>query len=533
MVLLAGCVPDRVALQDALDRANDLLDRVEAELANAQELLDESGAGTTPAPVGDSLPFPLAAFNCPDHYGEGTDCDLYAEDAFDPDNIPTYNHDALPNRARDDDGLHMPIYHDHSQLYGIGVHDWGDNQRRIFVGTDRGESIENLPAAGERGATRLRHGTVADGVASTELRAFLTETVGPRVTRYEDAPVVHIAGLTTANQRNWVTAAVELVNAALPPDARMRIGTASGHTITVAFRPYTEFAEGTGATTWNTHEGDEIITSRIHVDRTAFGGLSHRHFTTLIAHELMHALGLGHVSPDFDTLMEATREIYRSWQGLGVRYVPDANGNPVPVAGAGEEAGIPMPMSLLYPVDREALQVLYSKLDAGDSPTSYGYWSSTSLHIAGNGRHANFGVAQRNGIAEPWAHGYLPETDLADSAALSGAVRWQGTLVGFTPLQEAVTGEAVLTVSLGTLNGTASFTELERWLPWQRPGTAGTGTTWGDSDLDYSIKVDGNTFREVSGDDGRLTGIFTGAAHEGAAGTLERADLTAAFGATR
>ena len=64
-------------------------------------------------------------------------------------------------------------------------------------------------------------------------------------------------------------------------------------------------------------------------------------------------------------------------------------------------------------------------------------------------------------------------------------------------------------------------------------GDAGTGTTWLDDDLRYSIVVDGNTFREVSGDDGRQTGVFVGASHEGATGTQERSDLTAVFGASR
>ena len=39
--------------------------------------------------------------------------------------------------------------------------------------------------------------------------------------------------------------------------------------------------------------------------------------------------------------------------------------------------------------------------------------------------------------------------------------------------------------------------------------------------------------RETGGDAGRLTGLFTRAAHEGAAGTLERSDLTAVLGASR
>ena len=41
------------------------------------------------------------------------------------------------------------------------------------------------------------------------------------------------------------------------------------------------------------------------------------------------------------------------------------------------------------------------------------------------------------------------------------------------------------------------------------------------------------SFAETGGDDGSLTGIFVGRSHEGATGTLERDDLTAAFGAER
>lgn len=478
------------------------------------------------------LPFPLAGFSCVDHYGEGTDCDAYTRDTFAPDNIPTYNIDALPQRASDDDGRHMPVYHDHSQLFGIGVHDWGDHPRRIFVGTDRGESVGRIPTAGERGATKLRHGTVADGVASAELRAYLTESLGAAAHRWKTAPTVRISDQADAKQRNWIVAAVELVNAALPTDAKMTVGGTSSHIVTIEFRPYTEFAEDTGATTWNQITDNEIVSSRIHVSEGAFSGLSHRHFVTLIAHELMHAMGLGHVSPDFDTLMESSTQIYRAWQGLGAGgHIQDANDNFVPRHE--NLADIPLPMSLVYPVDREALQILYTKLKPGDAPTSFGYWAGASLHIAGNGPHANFGVALRNGYAEPWAHGYMPEIDLTDNAALVGAATWGGTLLGFTPDAAAVAGDAEIGVTLATLTGRADFTSLETWAAGATPGDAGTGTMWGDGDLGYTITVRGNGFRETGGDDGRLTGIFVGRAHEGAAGTLGRADLTAAFGATR
>ena len=496
-----------------------------------------------PDPAVQLLAFPLAGFNCPDHFGEGYDCDAYTLDTFDPDNIPTYNLDALPKRTTAHDGLRQPVYHDHSQLYGIGVHDWHEH-RRIFAGLDRvGESVAGLPAAGKRGDVRLKHGSLADGVDRTEFQAYLTESLGPKVVRYETAPTVQIGGTPTADQVNWIVAAVELVNAALPEDVRMRIvdplsGWDGRADITIEFRSYREFRAGAGGTTWNTRRTEangveRIFSSRIHINDDAFARLSHRHFVTLIAHEFLHALGLGHVSSDFDTLMEATREIYRSWQGFGTRFVVDADGNPLPVPPDGGQAAIPMPMSLLYPLDREALQVLYTRLDNGDRPTSYGYWSDTSLHIAGNGPAANFGVALRNGLAQPWAHGYLPPMDLAENTELSGAAVWDGALVGLTPRGEAVTGEAAIRVSLGTLAGAASFTQLESWAPRLRPGAAGTGTTWGDGNLDYTIKVEGNTFRETGGDAGTLTGIFTGTAHEGAAGTLERTDLTAAFGGSR
>ena len=137
----------------------------------------------------------------------------------------------------------------------------------------------------------------------------------------------------------------------------------------------------------------------------------------------------------------------------------------------------------------------------------------------------------RNGIAEPWAHGYLPPRDLGENTALSGTVTWIGTLLGFTPEAAAVSGDAQIAVDLSLMTGVATFTGLEEWAG--APGAPGNGTMWATGELSYSIVAKGKTFRETGGDDGTLTGIFTGAAHEGAAGTLEREDFTAAFGASR
>ena len=198
-----------------------------------------------------------------------------------------------------------------------------------------------------------------------------------------------------------------------------------------------------------------------------------------------------------------------------------------------EQDGVKKPLSVLFPVDREALRALYSRLDVGDGPDDFGPWSAQTWRIDGNGPHANFGVALRNGYAEPWAYGPAPSSDLARNRALSGMVTWTGALLGLTPDAAAVAGNAEIGVSLASMIGSAAFTELETWGAEVAPGMEGTGTTWGDGDLRYSIAVRGNTFRETGGDAGRLTGIFIGRSHEGAAGTLERTDLTAAFGAAR
>ena len=276
---------------------------------------------------------------------------------------------------------------------------------------------------------------------------------------------------------------------------------------------HVEFVRGTAyydvsgrsiATAWS-----DDISGYVLIDRDSKRQTNDHDSITLLAHELIHTLGMGHVSQYFDTIMEGSGRIYET------------------------EQGSLKPLSLLWPVDREALRVLYGRLQDGDALTDFGPWSNVSTHVHGNGRHAGFGVALRNGYAEPWAYGYLPRQDLANNRILTGSAAWNGTLLGFTPDAKPVAGNAWIGVNLGTLEGHADFTALESWAAGSAPGTAGTGSTWGDGTLGYSIAVRGNTFKQTGGDAGFLTGIFTGQNHQGAAGTLERSDLTAAFGASR
>ena len=152
---------------------------------------------------------------------------------------------------------------------------------------------------------------------------------------------------------------------------------------------------------------------------------------------------------------------------------------------------------VLFAVDREVLLASYSVLEPGASAAQIvedlGPWDDTSMHLRGDigisGGEVAFGVASRNGLAQPWAFGPTPWTDLADNPLLSETVTWSGRLLGFTPSVEAVGGAADLAVELGTLDGQLDFTNLEHWGANVAPGPVGSGTTWGDGDLQYRVNV--------------------------------------------
>ncbi len=462
-----------------------------------------------PPPASPTLPFPLSNLDCLLGCGQ-----FVGERHFGTSRIPS---------QAGEDARQMPVYHSGEQLH---------------VGVDQGTQTGTLQSVGLRGETTIRHGRLADGVGSNTVSDYLLDGVGNVARRYANGPEVRIIGPASAEEANMVAHAVRLINAALPDDKKMEIAAAlpgfslrntvdsrglyftSGrelnNTIHVEFVPAGEFYDEAhaGATTWNNWTGNSARTSYLQMSRAAnvLQDADSRRAVILLAHELIHALGvygLDHVSPSFDTIMEATATIYELNQDTQ------------------------QPRSLLYSVDREALRALYSRLEPGDNVRDLGPWTDTSAHLVGNGTYAHYGVALRNGYAEPWAYGSIPGQDLANNPNLSGNATWNGTLLGFTPSANPVAGDAEIGVNLGTLEGRADFTALEQWAAGAAPGNAGTGTMWEDGDLGYSIAVSGNTFKQTGGDTGSLTGIFTGQNHEGATGTLERSDLTAAFGASR
>ncbi len=511
-------------VQELLDEAEERL--AESTTEDVQELIDEAEERLeeiTAAGDGEPqtereraqrelarLPFPFREWVCDSAFAH-----IPGACGFDGSglNRPHFGMWGLPDQLADD-ARHSPVYHDHD-----------GNDRRIFVGVDQGaEHIDSLGVTGYRGDYEIRLGRLNDGAGYNEVSAYLSQVAPDAATPGSNK--VRLIGSSTQREHNRVLAAVRLVNAALPEDSKLSVdpampslslrntvredtyyrdGSELADTIHIEFVPERSWASGGGAAiTW---ADDDHAYVQFYAGSNSYG--DDRESVILLAHEMMHALGFdGHVSSSFATIMEGTRQIHAASQG-----------------------GVTQPMSLLYPVDREALRALYGRLQGSGNSTGFGPWSASSLHLHGNGPHAGFGVALRNGYAEPWAYGYLPADDLSNNESLSGSAVWDGELLGLTPNAAVVAGDASIVVNLASMTGRADFTALETWGADMPPGDEGTGAIWRDGDLGYTIAVRSNTFRETGGDDGRLTGVFTGLSHEGAAGTLERSDFTAAFGA--
>ena len=200
----------------------------------------------------------------------------------------------------------------------------------------------------------------------------------------------------------------------------------------------------------------EIVAGRVWVDHTATEGLER---LGVIAHELIHLLGRGHV---------------------------DSNRFPstIMVPGGSEE----LTEHILHPLDREALLAVYGGLEPGTTPsnlaTELGAWSDTSLHVRGaidiqDGENLLRCRAQETACCRPWGdRGHRPMPLLRTTPKLSGSVSWSGRLVGLTPDAETVAGAADLSVNLTTLTGDVEFTGLEQWAANAAPGALGTGDIW-------------------------------------------------------
>ena len=400
----------------------------------------------------------------------------------------------------------------------------------------RPSSVDQLPVFGPVGDTKIRHGRIEDGIGRDALVDYLKAVTDGTILRPVTPPVIHLAEGTSPRHVNYAIWAIQMINSALPSDMRLQVSdetvparssTVPDGKVYIDFVPWREVAivsgrqDAAGYTSYPVRSYDPAnpdgFQTSAHIwiqddywNRFAPGGGGEANMLVLLAHELMHAVGLSHPNPQrTDTVLKPS--------------IDDPSYHPE------------QPRDLLWPADREGLLAIHTALKTGNSPSDLGAWDSASWHISGEIPDVIFGVRARNGFAEPWAQGRRNPfvQGIEYNTELSGSASWAGHLVGFTPATESVVGGAALTVDLTTLNGSLNFADLEHWGAEMAPGELGTGMTWGDGDLSYMVNVRGNTFIQSGGDEGIVTGAFFGESHEAMGGVLERDDLTAAFGGKR
>ena len=354
---------------------------------------------------------------------------------------------------------------------------------------------------------------------------YLQDVIDPQhgpgvVTRFSGMPKLLVGERASAEDIEHIQSVVDDLNAILPAANRIRFDTASrvgigdilgAGEIVILMEPcpagqlciagVTDYRDGLASPGEAAATYGAIVTINDAVREHDFlcsNGNEGCQLRGVVLHELLHALGLrGHVR---DSLVSA---------------INDA------------ETGIETPT----PADRDGLTALYS-LGEGDSATDLGPWEVANQRLQGTfdevpGIHLTplvFGVQVKNGQMEAYVKG-----PTSPPLTGSGSATWGGSLLGMTPEYETVSGDAHLQVNLDDMTGRADFTALETWDG--KPDNPGTGATWGTGRLGYTISVTGSTFAQTGGDAGELRGAFYGGdSHPAMGGTLERDDLTAAFG---
>lgn len=300
--------------------------------------------------------------------------------------------------------------------------------------------------------------------------------LGRRIPRkyFPEAPSVEFKGFHLPSDKERVIRAVQLINASLPMEEQIRVEGSSPYKI------YVEMISNSRVP-WPGYAGVSPVSyKRQHMQiqvKTSTRSLSDEQQLAIWTHEILHALRSDYGNHPPRTVQDTVLH------GLSGDY----------------------PASILFPIDRAALEYLYF---------DFGPWNATITSFQESTEYVSYGVSLRGSHVSPWAYGEKPWWKLKNNPYLTGTIIWEGALVGVTPKKKEVTGDAEIIVSMETMTGSAEFTEL----------------SWDKDDLRYHIDIEGNIFYSNNGE---LTGIFVGETHKGAGGTLCREDLTAAFGAER
>ena len=355
----------------------------------------------------------------------------------------------------------------------------------------------------------------------------------PGLVRFASPPTLHLAEGATSRERAITLYAVALINRALPYDWHLRIGSdvpagrahqwqqglpyipdgqifIEWHRQSATGRASPAVGHQDRLAVYDNQQGrwenKRLRASAVEMDSDFFDGRPDYQAVSVMVHELLHGLGFrGHVPCG----SYSDSNMCNSWFRLD-GSLPD--------------------------IDIAALQALFLKLSEDTEPEDLsfqglGAWNDESTEITGELGPVAFGVRHANDVSVPFSAGTEPSTRLAESG-LSGMVTWRGQLLGFTPELRTVAGDASVGVNLATMRGTVKFTNLRSFSERAAPMPRG-GTTWGDGALDYDIRVASNFLYSTGGGAGVVSGSFYGDNHGHVGGTVERSDLTAAFGGAR
>ena len=343
--------------------------------------------------------------------------------------------------------------------------------------------------------------------------------------RFASPPTARMTTGMTERERAITHYGIALVNRALPYDQHIRIGADAPSVVAkygsdlqgkvpdgeIFIEFHRDGASGRASPAVSHHDYTAVYDDRqqrwektmlraaqVEMDSEFFEDRPDHQAVSVVVHELLHAIGL-HRHPSGEDFPDSN--MYDAWFRL--------------------DGSLPA-------IDAAGILALYTRLTTNTEPeelsvTSLGAWEETTTDLTRQLSAVSFGVRHGNGVTMPWTQGTEPGRTLAGNPRLNDSATWNGDLIGFTSTLSGVRGEAEVRVNLNTMNGRADFTALEHE----------DGSMWGDGDLGYTITVGANYLRSTGGDAGTVNGQFYGSNHEGVGGSVERADLTAAFGAKR
>ena len=292
--------------------------------------------------------------------------------------------------------------------------------------------------SGSHDGADVGHLRLRDGTSASELLRYLRADASYRnvnkVRRWASPPTVRLAEGASEKDVFDTLMAVRLINSSLPADWQLRFdetpsGSSGRHDtgiIKVSVTPRENWAQfGTGCEqavgcAWTVAQSDgQITAATVALDPVRVTGDRKRVFVLL--HELVHALGRGHVDPAAfpDTIMHAS----------GDHGVSD--------------------WLILSPLDEAAMYAVHARLRPGTrgnlDMNDLGPWSDVSTHVfgridyvPGKQQAVAFGAVWQNGLVRPYAMARNPSPPL--QRRLAGNASWSGRLLGMTPQAEAVAG---------------------------------------------------------------------------------------------